>query len=223
MPPRRAGFIALLALLALPYGAGAQEPKIDETHATLNWIVGRWRMPVTCVRADGSRVHIEEAVVFRPAPEDADGRTLRATFFGIDVADAVRCYNLIEKNVPDRRGVLILTYLSHGRPDIGLANLRKNLAEQRALTYSIRRGTLQVRQLGSDAAPERLELAGSGTDLTVSLIAPGSDGDKLLGPLAKKSGDASLRRLRFELAGDGIPGQHGYYLEDGERRPGQRR
>jgi hypothetical protein len=220
---RSLGFIALVALVAVPLQANAQQPKINETHATLNWILGRWRMPATCELADGSHVDVEEAVVFRAAPEDSAGRTIRATFFGIDVADAVRCYNLMEKNIPDRRGVLVLTFPSSGRSDIGLRNLMKHLRDDRGLSYVIRRGTLHVRQLGADEA-ERVDFNGAGADLIARLLPYGSDGDRLLAPLADKSDNPrSLRRIQLEIARDGVPEQSGFYLEDGERRPGRRR
>ena len=52
----------------------------------------------------------------------------------------------------------------------------------------------------------------------------GSDGYRLLTPLADKSANPrSLRRLQLEISRDGTPEQSGFYLEDGERRPVRRR
>ena len=48
---------ALLALCALPPDAFAQAPpKINAEQMALAHLAGRYRMPLTCVRADGSRV-----------------------------------------------------------------------------------------------------------------------------------------------------------------------
>ena len=218
--------LLLAALLALPGPpARAQAPPhVDETHASLNWILGRWRMPITCELEDGSRVPVEEAVVFRPSADDATGRTVRATFFGLDVPGATRCFNVIEPNVPDRRGVLYLTFVSHGRPEMGLSNLRRTL-EDGEISYRVTRGRLRIRDLSRPDEGARIDdYQGRSATLTVRLIQAGSDGDKLLTPFAaaQELGAFGLRRVSFEWRGDELAGYRGYYLEDGERRPGQR-
>lgn len=217
----------LLGAALAPTGQAQElgnDPQVNETHLSLNWILGRWRMPVTCVREDGSSVELEEAIVFRPAPEDAMGRTMRATFFGIDVADAKRCYNLIEPHMRDRRGVLYLTFVSHqDRTDHGLSRFRRTV-EDGEISYTIVRGKLQVREIGSSEEALSLDYAGLEGRLTARLIKKRSDGDKLLGPYAHEHGvTAAMRRLTFDFEAENLPGQRGWYLEDAERKPGQRR
>ena len=221
------GALAGAALLSAPAAAQdfGRDQRANETHISLNWIMGRWRMPVTCEREDGSTVAIEESIVFRPAPEDAMGRTVRATFFGIDVADAKRCYNLIETRLRDRRGVLYLTFVSQqDRTDVGLSRLRRTL-EDGEISYTIVRGKLRVREIGNpDAEPLTLDYAGLEGKLTARVIKRLSDGDKLLGPYAREKGvQPDMRRLSFLLHADTLPQQRGWYLEDPSRKPGQSR
>ena len=219
--------LTVAALVSAPAPAQdfGRDERANETHISLNWILGRWRMPVTCVLEDGSTLEIEEAIVFRPAAEDAMGRTMRATFFGIDVADARRCYNLIEPRMRDRRGVLYLTFVSQqDRTDVGLSRLRKTL-EDGEISYTIVRGKLRVREIGNPAAePLTLDYRGLEGELTARVIKRLSDGDKLLGRYAREKGvGPAMRRLAFRLQADTLPEQRGWYLEDEHRKPGQRR
>lgn len=221
----RAVCAALLAT-ALPAGAARADqgdyttpPRMSATQATLQWIVGRFRRPLTCERADGSTVDVEESVAFRPAREDRRGETVRATFFGVDVSDAVRCYSTLEPSVPDRRGVLFITFLAPDRPDVGLSQLRREL-EDGELTYQVRRGRLRVRALGDDAdEPREVDLAGGRTELVVRLVPPTSDAGKLLARYAAGEGPegAALRRLEIELRKEGVSLLRVPYLEDGSR------
>lgn len=192
---------------------------MSEIHATLNWILGRFRMPVLCEREDGSVIQLEEAVVFRPAAEDARGMTVKATFFGIDVAGAKRCYNLIEPEIPDRRGVLYLTYIAQDRSDIGLSDFRHSIRDGE-VTYQVTRGRLRVRPIGdAETEPLVLEFEGRQGALTVSRLRPTSDGYKLLAPFAREQGveRLPLRRLSFRLELPDAASVRGYYLEDAKR------
>ena len=215
------------ALLLWPPAATPQkvgrDPQVDETTAMLNWILGRWSMPVSCAREDGSVVDIETAVVFRPASEDASGRTVRATFFGIDVAGAQRCWNLIETGVPDRRGVIYLTFTSQRRLDLGVTRMRHNL-DDGGLSYRVTRGKLRIRDVGAGVEPRTIDFAHKETYLHVSLVKRGSDGDKLLSRFAEKRDPLRrMRRLAIEVSGPDVEtATAGYYLEDPERVPGRR-
>ena len=216
------GALAGAALLMPDPGAALAQapPRVNETHATLNWIIGRWRMPVTCEREDGSMIQLEESVVVRPAREDAEGRTVRVTFFGIDVEGARRCFNLTHKDVPDRRGVFYMTFVSHGRSDIGLTRLRQNL-EEGSLHYEITRGKINVRHIGANSEEDRVvDFADVDAGLEVSFLDRGTDGYRLLTTLVKRDGleGQPLRRLRFEVSGV-EPGTYvGDYLEVPRRR-----
>ncbi len=211
---------ALLPLRSATTLAQGGPPRVDEITAALNWLIGRWRMPVTCVREDGTTVDIHDAIVIKPAMEDAAGRTLRVVFFGIDVADARRCYNLIDSHVPDRRGVLYLTYVSQLRFDVGLTRLRKTL-EDGGISYEITRGNMRIRHFGEpESDPVMIDFTKKDATLDITLLRPNTDGYKLLKPLAK-SEDADrhrLRRLIFDISGTESDSFRGYYLEDQRTR-----
>ncbi len=207
-------------LLLLAGGVSAQAPPhIDATTLALRWILGRFQMPLTCLREDGSRIQVEEAVVIRTTQ---DPRLAKATFFGVDVADATRCYNVVERNLPDRRGVLYLTYRWHVRPDLGTSDFRRALASG-PLRYTIERGTLRQRPIGTAEGPVSVvEFEGAGAELVVSDVARGSDGDKLLGtPRTSAAGKGRRsrvpRRFVIEIQGHKDFSFRGYFLED-ERR-----
>ncbi len=220
--PRLAACLAVLFLLCAAAPSRAQyipPPHADETHATLNWLIGRWRMPVTCELEDGRRVNLEEAIVVRPAAEDANGRTVRATFFGIDVRGARRCFNLTRSEIPDRRGVLYLTFVSQGRPDLGLTRLRQNL-ETGELAYHITRGRLQIRPVGAPPdATIPLDFQGKDAALRVRVLRSSSDGFRMLESLARDDPAANrLRRVRFSIEGLEPSPFQGDYLETARRR-----
>jgi hypothetical protein len=211
----------LLALLVLG-GAfpvrGQPPPKIDATVLALNWLSGRFLIPVTCVKTDGSRVHLEEAVVIRGTQQRGSEPSLRATFFGIDVADVSHCYNLAEPRVPDRRGVVYLTYRSHRRADLGTADFRRALRDGR-LRYAIEGGQLQERVLGGNATePRVVTFDGRDVELIVSLVKPGSDADKLLRhhtPITPApEGQRAPRRLTFQIEGPEDFSFTGHFIED---------
>jgi hypothetical protein len=210
--------VALLALCAAPAGAQTGPSRVDETTLALYWISGRFAMPVTCDRADGSTVDVEEAVTIRPAPERGES-TFKATFFGIDVADARRCYNLVLSDLPDRRGVIYLTFRSFGRPDLGTRDFRLRL-EDGVLDYPVQDGKLHVRPIGGEEDAARVVDFGGGKGaLRVHLLSPTSDGWRLLSrfrgePVARED---PRRRLQFELSEEGEPALRGYYLETARR------
>jgi hypothetical protein len=221
--PARAGILLCAAILAaLP--AGAQDgprrpPQVDATTLALNFMLGRFRMPVTCTREDGSLLEIEEAVVFRPAPQRSGSATIRATFFGIDAAEAARCYNLVEPQVPDRRGFLLLTYRAQNRPDMGLADFRRAL-KRGPLRYHIIGGRLQIRSLADpEAEPRVVRFNAANVPFVVRDLPPGSDEDKLLDRYgnAERSDGRVPRRLLFEIGGPEDFRFRGFYIEDDRR------
>lgn len=217
----RALFCAALPLSsALAQDDGyRQPPQVDATTLALNWILGRYRMPMTCTRSDDSRVHLEESVVVRPAPQHGP-TTLKATFFGIDVGNATHCYNIVKADRPDARGVLYFTYRSSGRKDLGGSDFRHSLRDGE-LTYQITGGVLRIGAV--DAAPEKkkaVAFGGTGSTLTVRLLIPAEDGFKLLEGFARNASAKArplLRRLEFRIDGPESFSFGGYYLEDAAR------
>ncbi len=210
------GLLLLLASTAM----GQREVKLptglDATTLALEWITGRYRMPVTCLRTDGSRIELEEALVIRRAPEHGDIRTLKVTFFGIDAPNISRCYNLVTPNIPDRRGTLYVTFRSTGRADLGPKDFRRRLASGE-LRYPIQGGQLRERGF-SEAEPREhtVKFSRQGIDLVVRQIRGGSDADKLLAPYAKRepATHRGLRRFEFEIQGPDEFAFRGYFIED---------
>ncbi len=197
--------------------AQAQSPRVDETTVALLWLQGRFRAPVTCIRADGSRVELEEAIVVREGPQRSGMPTLRLTFFGIDLPGATKCFNLIEPVLPDRRGSLYVTYRSSNRTDVGLHDFQR-AARTRTLRYRIVGGSLRIRPIDTPESEARVVRFDEDVLLLVSSVAPRSDGAKLLSEYSYGAGRSDpRRRLRFQIEGpDGFRFE-GSFIED-ERR-----
>ena len=118
-----AGFLVsttLTGALCPPVGAQvAVRPggaaKIGLTELALNRLVGRFRWPITCVQPGGESRQLEEAIVFRLSRALYKGSpAVRATLFGIEAPGASVCLNRVTPRLSDVRGVLYLTFYSHG-------------------------------------------------------------------------------------------------------------
>jgi len=176
-----------LALAALPASAPAQSEYRPPAHVNadelaIDFIAGRYIMPVTCKRLDGSQVEVEDSVLLKPSPEASGGKSVKATFFGIEVADVDYCYSSIERRIVDRRGSVFLHFRTRNRPDFGTADFRR-LAKLGPLTFNAHRGELQVREIGGAAAaqpPRILAFDGGDARLVVEAIQEGSDGEKIV-------------------------------------------
>ncbi len=218
-PPVR--LLALVGLLLLASTALSQQgvrlpAGVDATTIALEWLTGRYRMPVTCLRSDGSRIELEEAIVIRRAPEHGDIRTLKLTLFGIDASDISRCYNLLTPDIPDRRGTLYMTFRSVSRADTGSKDFRRRL-ESGELRYPIQGGQLRQRGFGDEPSQARtVQFSRRGIDLVVRTIYGGSDADKLLAPYAKRETPKQRRsrRFEFEIQGPDEFAFRGYFIED---------
>jgi hypothetical protein len=202
---------------------GAQElqsdtPQIDETTVALSWLRGRFLRPVTCVREDGTRVELEEAMVIRPGTARSGMPVLRVTFFGIDLADAEKCFNIVEPQIPDRRGVLYLTYRSRKRTDTGMADFKRTIKHGR-LRYYVVDGEFRVRPVGQrDLEPEVIRFGKGDYPLLVRPVLRHSDGDKLLEQYRDEAnGPDSRRRLHFEIEGPDEFRFGAAFIEDGRR------
>ncbi len=225
------GLLIGLALIGLSQNADAQNrpPRRDgeggyrpPVHATaqdaaLWWISGRFRMPVTCLRKDGSTVQLEEAVVFRSNP--TRGRSaIKATFFGIEGKDLERCYNLVDQDIPDRRGVLYMHFRAHTRLDYGLTDFRR-LNRDGALTYHVNSGKLRVRKIGAAAdEADLIDFGTGGHPVELTQITPGSDAAKLL--TVYDSGEQegrARRRFSFKFQGPDDFGFVTHMIEDEKR------
>jgi hypothetical protein len=181
--------IAPLALLALALAGAAHAQdeyrppsKVNADDIAIFFVSGRYITPVKCKRTDGSEVDVEDSVVLKNAPEAGGGSALRATFFGIDVADAEYCYSPIERRVVDRRGSILLHFRARNRPDMGMADFRR-AALAGPLTYNAHRGELRVRAIGAEAPasePSALSFEGGDARLLVENVPDGTDGAKLI-------------------------------------------
>jgi hypothetical protein len=211
--------LGLATLLASGSQAQSEAPvKADATTLGLYWIAGRFTMPVTCQLADGATVDVEEAVAIKPAPE-AGSAAFKATFFGIDVTDARRCYNLVLKDLPDRRGVFYFTLRSLNRADFGMRDFRQML-EDGTLDYHVQRGSLRIRAVGApEAEAQVVDFSGGRGSFLVRVLTPSSDGWRLLSRYRGQPVPAAdkRRRLEFNLAREDQPALHGYYLETASR------
>ncbi len=217
---RAAGYASALAIgaLALASTPGrAQQPKADEGSYALGYVVGRYRMPVTCTLASGEIVEREEAIVFRPGPAQSGRDTLRATFFGIDAPGAARCYNLVFARVPDRRGTVILAWEGYGRTDLGLRDFKQEL-KRGQIAYHVAGGELEVRDPEHPAQRQVVHLERDGSRFVLKPIARESDGEKLLSRMSPAPGARPPPRpaRKFEFRITGVEGLDllGYYLED---------
>src|SRR5262245_50472016 len=153
---RRFGAGLACAWLAAALPARAQDSeyrppvKMTESDVALYFLSGRYAMPITCKKTDGSEVQLEDSISFKPALDSGGLKSLKVTFFGVDVPDAAYCYNVVERGIVDRRGSLLIHYRSHNRADQGLSDFRRTAARG-PLTYWAHRGELVERGVGTDS------------------------------------------------------------------------
>lgn len=192
----------LIETAAAAQGVAPLQPSARDL--ALAAMAGRFRSPVQCRMPDGALIEREEAVVFEIDPSASSGRPgLRATFFGIDAPGAIACFNLLERRLPDRRGVLYLHVRGHPRPDLAALDLRRMLADGE-LTYHVHRGELRIRPIGEPDAAERRVRFGSGDQrMEVRAVQPGSAAHKLLEHFSppRAHADGSIRRLSLAFFG----------------------
>ena len=193
----------------------SRAPSFDETTYALAWLQGRFRAPVTCVRRDGSRLELEQAIGVRSAPMRSGMPVLRVTFFGIDVPDAEKCFNVAEPRVPDRRGVLYVTYRSNRRPDMGLTDFRRTVRKG-TIVYHIVGGQLRIRDVGEEAEPRVVRFEDRDYPLRLRPVLPHSDGDRLLARYREEAppDEDPSRQLWFEIEGPEDFAFLGAFIED---------
>jgi hypothetical protein len=212
--------LALALLLAggsSPPAGAQQNSELPINIIATKFLEGRFQMPVTCNQTDGTQIEVHEGVVFRPAKNRDGTQMLKMTFFGIAGSDLARCYNLVHSSIPDRRGVLYLSYSSFDkRADTGIKNFVRSL-ERGPLEYVITGGRLQIQSVGDpEAETQVIRFDGKSTPLYVSAVAYGSDADKLLGRPPLVNGRRP-RRLNFRIEGPGDFRFETAYLEDSSR------
>jgi hypothetical protein len=171
------------------------------------------------MRSDGSRLELEQAIGVRAAPKRSGMPVLRVTFFGIDVPDAEKCFNVVEPRVPDRRGVLYVTYRSNRRADMGLTDFRRTIRKG-ALVYHIVSGQLRIRDVDEHGEPRVVRFEDRDYPLRIRPVLPQSDGDKLLAPYRGDHPPEAdpRRRLRFEIEGPEQFTFVGAFIEEEPRR-----
>jgi hypothetical protein len=203
----RLATVLALVLATLPRIARAQgaseyqrPPHINADEIAIEFLQGRYIMPVTCKLKDDSQVEVDDSIQLKASPEAGGGKSLKATFFGIQVADADYCYSSVDRRVVDRRGFLHFHFRTRNRPDYGIADFRR-MAKAGPLTYNAHRGELQVREIGADAAaqePRVLAFDGGESRLVVEGIPDGTDGAKIVAQFfAKHPPQAGLTRRFF--------------------------
>ena len=185
--------------LAAQISGQSETPMVDETTLALYWLRGRFRSPVTCIQADGTRVELEEAIVVRKGAKLSGMPTLRITFFGIDLPDATKCFNLIVPDLPDRRGSINVTYRSSKRKDRGMHDFQRAV-KNKTLEYQIVAGTLRIREVGQHESQAQVVRFDDDYPLRVSTVIRRSDNAKLLAQYLGEGPDPR-RRLRFQLEG----------------------
>jgi hypothetical protein len=212
---------AWLALLAPHAGAQQQTPpKVDAQTLVHQLLLGRFYMPVTCAHEDGSLFEREEAVVFRTAADNSGFPAVRATFFGVEASEAVRCSNAVHPRLKDRRGSLFLRFEAHHRPDLGVRDVKQAL-QRGPLEFRVVSGRLELREIGSAGAePERLDFDGGSARLELEAVRPQTDEGKMLDIAAPPEPGAQTMARRFNVRISGPDGLafSGSYLEDLRRR-----
>ncbi|MFQ5696741.1 MAG: hypothetical protein ACE5IL_00455 [Myxococcota bacterium] len=215
--------LALLVMAALvpspPARAQSQPRRVELPIAfyAVQYLRGRFEMPVLCTRDDGEVVRVEESLTFKPSRNRDANQTLRVTFFGLPWEGMQRCYNVALGRIPDRRGVIFIRYANlEKRPDVGLRDFQRDL-QRGPLEYRVVGGSLRIREVGSGAAEGRkVDFSGRSVPFRVELIRRNSDADKLLGRVQPVKG-RQPRKLGFEIVGPDDFRYRGSYLEDSSR------
>jgi hypothetical protein len=214
-------FLALVSGIASGQNDYIPAPKYDVAELALRWISGRYIMPVTCTREDGSVVTVEQAVVIRAVPtRGGPPYTVRATFFGIDVDGAAHCYNLVDPRLLDRRGLLFFHMRSRRRPDMGMADFR-HMLDDGLLTFQISDGKITTRPLGEpDSAPEVVQYRGADATMNVRVVRSGEDAFKALASLAPTDPQLNrrVRRLEFRVEHPEQGTFSAFFMDDWKQR-----
>ena len=207
---RTPGLLFGVYLLIATAAADAQRvgfdppPRVTAGDMALNWLAGRYRMPVSCVTAEGATHELSQNISFRPDQEAGAGKSaLKVTLFGIEPPEPVeRCYNLVQSDLPDRRGVMYVHFRYHEREDLGVADFRR-LIRSGQLVYHVHRGLFREQPIGEDESQGTLtQLEGGDSRIEVSMVRTGSDADKLLGrfqPDAEPTTQKPFRARRLTL------------------------
>ncbi|MEE2703405.1 MAG: hypothetical protein VX614_05225 [Myxococcota bacterium] len=202
--------LAAAGLPSVPATAqiSAGDAKIGLTPLALNALVGRFRWPALCARQGGESALVEEGIVFRSAPGRYEGQeAVKATFFGIEAPPGASvCFNRLEPRLSDRRGMIYLTYPSHGRRDLGVSEFRR-LMERGNTRYKIIGGRLLVREIGKpEMKPREISFDEKGGTLIVRPVRTGTAGAQLIGGYITPTGRQGRlpRALTFKwVAPDG--------------------
>ena len=174
-------FCVMLSLALTGGQALAQGRHVDTRELAMRFISGRYVSPISCTRADGTLFESVEAITIRRAPDYAGGQnTLRATFYGIDHADARHCQTLLQGRLLDRRGNLFFSFLPKAREDLGLSHFR-TLMKRGDIVYRVQDGRLTTRPIGDDSAKASVvDYHGKGAKLSLKLLDPTSDAFRVL-------------------------------------------
>lgn len=224
-------------LLGWPGGpARAQEarqhtPQISTRELAARFATGRYMAPVHCTREDGSLIDLQEALTVRADPSSLGTTTgdyrLRVTFFGIDVSGVSHCHNLMTNRLPDRRGILHLSFRGQTREDLGLSFFRNELRDGE-IEYHVEDGRLLTREIGTEAEPVTIEFDDD-AQFIMRELTPRSDPARMLERFAAKLGiTGQMQPFEIEVASEAGHSFKIWVIKDalanetGHRTPGSR-
>lgn len=208
-----------------------QTPQISTRELAVLYATGRYIAPVRCTREDGSLVELQEAITVREDPSSLGTSTgdfrMRATFFGIEVSGVKHCHNLMTPRLPDRRGVLQITFRGQTREDLGVSYFRREL-DDGEVEYHVQAGRLRTREIGSEADPVTVEFDDD-AQLIIRELEPRSDPARMLARFATQQGLQGVQPFELEISSDEQRSFKLWVVKDnladasGHRAPGSRR
>lgn len=175
----------VLCLVAAP--AVAQDLNL----LALNWARGQYASPLLC-EVDGEPVRALRRVLIAPGPEGERVPVDRISFPDPDAEGATRCFSELGREEPLVAGWVHVTLPGRSRPDIARMDFQKALEREGGFTFDVLSSRLRLRGW-KPGETEWREVDFRGGHASLSLVRPGTDGDKLLRDFR------SPRKLRLEL------------------------
>jgi len=168
----------------------AQGPGLNEL--VLDWARGRYASPLIC-EIEGEPVRGLRRVLVTPGPRQVRPPVGSIVFVRMTVDEATRCFTDLGESAPNITGrvQIRLPGTSH-HPDTARRDFASRLRRERGFDFDVPAGRLRLQEVGADPGEAR-EVDFEGGSARLSLVAPGSDAERLLGGLP------DVRRLLLEL------------------------